>query len=238
MRRSDGRMPEEIRPVKITPHFLSAPLGSCLIEIGKTRVVCSVMMEESVPPFLKGSGKGWLTAEYSMLPGSSTKRVVRERKGVGGRTHEIQRLIGRSLRTCVDLSTLGERSLLVDCDVFDADGGTRTAAVTGSYVALALGLRKLSKSIPTVTTTLQRAVAAISVGIVRGTACLDLHYIDDKDAEVDMNIVKTSTDQFVEVQGTAETTPFNPQQLQSLLNLADQGLKRLFQVQQEVLSSA
>ena len=236
--RSDGRQLDELRKVIVTPHFLNAPPGSCLIEMGNTRVVCSVMMDPTVPVFLKGSGKGWLTAEYSMIPASSSQRVARERGKVGGRTQEIQRLIGRSLRNCVDLTRLGERSLLLDCEVLDADGGTRTAAITGSYVALALALRKLEATVPGVQRVLKAAVAAVSVGIVDGKAVLDLHYNDDKRAEVDMNVVKTSADQYVEVQGTAENAPFDRASLDRLLHLADKGIAELFQIQAEALKRA
>lgn len=235
--RSDGREPDQLREIKITPHYQTAPAGSCLIEMGKTRVVCSAMLEESVPHFLKGSGKGWLTAEYAMLPASSSQRIQRERFKMGGRTHEIQRLIGRSLRTCVDMSLLGERSLLVDCDVLDADGGTRTAAITGAYVAVALALRKLAKSNPNLGKVLRVGVAAVSVGIVRGIPCLDLHYHDDKDADVDMNVVMTSEGKYVEVQGTAEANPFDKAELDELLKLADKGLKELFAAQRRTLES-
>jgi ribonuclease PH len=193
------------------------------------------MMEESVPPFLKGSGKGWLTAEYSMLPASSPQRVSRERNKVGGRTHEIQRLIGRSLRNCIDLSLLGERSLLVDCDVIDADGGTRTAAITGSYVALVLAVRKLEQEMPAVRASLKMGVAAVSVGIVEGIPCLDLHYDDDKRADVDMNVVKTTTNHYVEVQGTGEGAPFDQAALDNLLALASKGIEELFAAQRKVL---
>ena len=172
--RFDGRKPDELRPISITPGYLAHPAGSCLISVGKTRVVCSAMLEETVPPFLKGSGKGWLTAEYNMLPASSSQRVSRERTKVGGRTHEIQRLIGRSLRTAVDLSKFGERSLLVDCDVLDADGGTRTAAITGSYVAVSIALKKLTGRVPSISSAMKVAVAAVSVGMVKGVPCLDL----------------------------------------------------------------
>jgi ribonuclease PH len=203
--------------------------------MGKTRVICSVMLEETVPPFLKGSGKGWVTAEYAMLPGSSPQRVGRERQKVGGRTHEIQRLIGRALRTCVDMSLLGERSLLIDCDVLDADGGTRTAAITGAYVALALALKKLTPAFPAFSSALKTAVAAVSVGIVRGTPCLDLHYDDDKDAEVDMNIVKTAQGKYVEVQGTAENAPFDQTALDRLLALGAKGIEELLAIQRKAL---
>ncbi len=233
--RSDGRRADELRSVKIHPHFLAAPAGSCLIEMGKTRVVCSAMLEETVPPFLKGSGKGWLSAEYCMLPASSSQRIQRERAKIGGRTHEIQRLIGRSLRMCVDLQCLGERSLLVDCDVLDADGGTRTAAITGSYVAVALALRKLSGHSDQLKKVLKGSVAAVSVGVVKGVPCLDLHYDDDKQADVDMNIVKTSENKYIEVQGTAEGAPFDHAVLKELLALADKGIDLLFEAQQKCL---
>jgi ribonuclease PH len=234
--RSDGRRPDEIRPVKIIPNYQAHPTGSCLIEMGKTRVICSVVLEDTVPPFLKGSGKGWLTAEYGMLPGSTHQRVQRERQKIGGRTHEIQRLIGRSLRNCIDLSSLGERSLLIDCDVLDADGGTRTAAITGSYVALVLALRRLRQKNPALAIREKQAVAAISVGIVRGAPSLDLHYDDDKDADVDMNVVKTSDGKYVEVQGTAEAAPFDRALLDRLLALADQGIEELLAQQKKALA--
>ncbi len=234
--RFDGRKPDELRPIKITPHYLSHPAGSCLIEMGNTRVICSAMLEESVPPWLKGGGKGWLTAEYSMLPASSTQRVGRERAKVGGRTHEIQRLIGRSLRTCVDLGRFGERSLLVDCDVIDADGGTRTASITGSFVAVMLALKKLGGRVPGIEKSVNAAVAAVSVGMVKGVPCLDLNYEEDKSAEVDMNVVKTSKDQFVEVQGTAEGSPFDQAALDAMLVLANKGIRELLSAQEKVLS--
>lgn len=193
------------------------------------------MLEETVPPFLKGSGKGWLTAEYAMLPASSPQRVGRERYKIGGRTHEIQRLIGRSLRICVDLAKLGERSLLVDCDVLDADGGTRTAAITGSYIAVALAVRRLKGVVPDPDKLLKTSVAAVSVGVVRGTPCLDLHYDDDKDAEVDMNIVMTGQGKYVEVQGTAENEPFGKDGLDTMLALGNKGIQELFAIQKKVL---
>jgi ribonuclease PH len=235
MQRSDGRQPDEIRAVKIVPHYQAHPTGSCLIEVGGTRVICSVFLEETVPPFLKGSGKGWLTAEYGMLPGSTHQRVQRERMKIGGRTHEIQRLIGRSLRNCIDLASLGERSLLIDCDVLDADGGTRTAAITGSYVALVLALRRLRAGKPDLAIREKQAVAAISVGIVRGIPCVDLHYDDDKDADVDMNVVKTSDGKYVEVQGTAEAAPFDRALLDRLLAMADRGIEALLAAQKKAL---
>ena len=236
MARHDGRTPDALRPVKITPGFLASPPGSCLIECGGTRVICSATIENSVPPFLKGSGRGWLTAEYSMLPGSSQQRIQRERSKVGGRTQEIQRLIGRSLRSCIDFGPLGERSILIDCDVMDADGGTRTASITGAYVAVGLALRKLSAQSPELKRVLKTAVAAVSVGVVKDTPMLDLCYVEDKDAGVDMNVVMTSADEFIEVQGTAENTPFDRKQLNALLDLAAGGLKTLFELQKKALA--
>lgn len=233
--RHSGRRPDELRALKIVPHFLSHPPGSCLIEMGGTRVVCSAMIEESIPHWLKGQGKGWLTAEYSMLPASSNQRIQRERNKIGGRTMEIQRLIGRSLRAAVDLEALGERSILVDCDVLDADGGTRTAAITGSYVAVMLALQKMSSKIPSLLGVSRAAVAAVSVGMVKGQPVLDLDYPEDKDAEVDMNVVMTSEGKFVEVQGTAESEPFDRGALEGLLGLAEQGIRQLFEAQKGIL---
>jgi len=235
MNRNDGRQPNQLRPVKITTHYLTHATGSCLIEMGGTKVICSAMVEESVPGFLKGSGKGWLTAEYSMLPGSSSQRIQRERQKVGGRTHEIQRLIGRSLRTCIDLGQLGERSILVDCDVVDADGGTRTASITGAYVAVVLAIKKIQQKAPSLVPLIKTGVAAVSVGIVKGVPCLDLNYEEDKDAEVDMNIVRTGSNRFVEVQGTAEGVPFEDSALNSLIELGKKGIQELLEIQKKVL---
>jgi len=235
--RSNERRPDQLRPVKIVPYFLAHPAGSCLIEVGKTRVVCSAFLEETVPPFLKGSGRGWLTAEYNMLPGSSSQRVVRERTKVGGRTHEIQRLIGRSLRSAFEMSLLGERSILIDCDVLDADGGTRTAAITGSYVALVLAVRKMQSKFPALAAALKGAVAAVSVGIVGGAPFLDLDYEEDKDAHVDMNVVKTSENKYIEVQGTAESAAFDESELNQLLALGSRGIEELFAIQRKVLEA-
>lgn len=236
MSRHSGRQADQLRSIKITPHYLSHPPGSCLIEMGGTRVVCSAMIEESIPNWLKGQGKGWLTAEYSMLPASSNQRIQRERSKIGGRTMEIQRLIGRSLRAAIDMNILGERSILVDCDVLDADGGTRTASITGSYVAVMLALQKLSAKIPSLSQVSRNAVAAVSVGMVKGVPVLDLDYPEDKDAEVDMNVVMTSEAKFVEVQGTAESEPFDRRSLDGLLELAEKGIRELFQIQQQVLT--
>ena len=234
--RVDGRKTEDLRPFKITRDYLSHPAGSCLIEMGGTRVVCSAVIEENVPGWLRGSGKGWLTAEYSMLPASSSQRIQRERSKVGGRTMEIQRLIGRSLRACVDLSKFGERTIQIDCDVLDADGGTRTAAITGAYVALALAVKKLPAQVAELAKP-RVAVAAVSVGMVNGVPCLDLNYPEAKDAEVDMNVVMTSEGLFVEVQGTAESKPFDRKALDGLLALAQTGITRLFDFQKKVLAS-
>lgn len=237
MTRSDGRKPDELRPVTVTPHYLSHPAGSCLIQVGGTRVICSAMVEESVPHFLKGSGKGWLTAEYNMIPAASSQRIVRERAKIGGRTHEIQRLIGRSLRTCLDLSRIGERSVLVDCEVIDADGGTRTASITGAYIAVVLAARKLKATVPQLEGAIRCAVAAVSVGVVRGTSCLDLPYEEDKAAEVDMNIVRTSEGKYVEVQGTGETATFDDESLSQLLRLGSKGIDELLTLQRKVLGA-
>jgi ribonuclease PH len=237
MTRSDGRAPNEMRPATITPGFLMHAEGSVLIEVGRTRVVCSASVEDRVPPFLRNTGKGWVTAEYGMLPRATTTRTQREASAgrVGGRTQEIQRLIGRSLRSVVRLTELGERTIWVDCDVIQADGGTRTASITGGFVALALALRRLRdagqiRSIP-----LQDHVAATSVGIVGGTPMLDLAYDEDSKAEVDMNIVKTGDGRFIEVQGTAEGPPFERRALDDLMALADAGIRELVEKQRAVV---
>ncbi|MCL0091401.1 ribonuclease PH [Dehalococcoidales bacterium] len=236
MKRADGRAWDELRPIKITPGFQSFAEGSALIELGKTRVLCSVSVEERVPAFLKGGGSGWITAEYAMLPRSTVTRTPRDPSRLAGRSQEIQRLIGRSLRAITDLTALGERTLIVDCDVLQADGSTRTAAITGAYVALYQAIQTLANmgiisSIP-----LKSAVAATSVGIVHSYMLLDLCYDEDSNAEVDFNVVMTSQGKFVEVQGTAEAKPFTKQTIDSLLSLAEKGIKELFQVQQEALN--
>jgi len=237
VKRADGRAWDELRPVKITPGYQSFAEGSALIELGKTRVLCSVSVEERVPGFLKGQGTGWVTAEYSMLPRATVTRTPRDssRGRVAGRSQEIQRLIGRSLRAVTDLNALGERTLIIDCDVIQADGGTRTAAITGSYVALHQAMQTLTNMGVLSSIPLESAVAATSVGIVHGYQLLDLCYDEDSNAEVDFNVVMTSQGKFVEVQGTAETNPFPKETIDSLLSLAEKGIKQLFQVQQAVL---
>lgn len=238
MTRKEGRDSRSLRPVSITRNFTKYAEGSVLVEFGDTKVLCNASIEESVPSFLRGRGTGWVTAEYSMLPRATHTRSPREAaKGKqGGRTLEIQRLIGRSLRAVTDLSLLGERSIYVDCDVLQADGGTRTASITGAYVALAdalatLKIRGLIDQIP-----LKEAVAAVSVGIVGGEPLLDLDYVEDSSAEVDMNFVMTSSLRFVEVQGTAESEPFTLGQMDSMRSLAMEGIRRLFVVQNEALN--
>jgi len=238
MTRNDGRGVEELRPIMITRNFTRHAEGSVLIEFGDTKVICTASVEESVPPFLRGKGTGWVTAEYAMLPRATHTRSTREAaKGKqSGRTLEIQRLIGRSLRAVVDLAKLGERSIHIDCDVIQADGGTRTASITGAYVALvdAVGTL-LSKGLLT-ETPIREAVAAVSVGIVNGEPLLDLNYPEDSAAEVDMNFVITSSDRFVEVQGTAEAEPFTIAQMDAMRDLAMAGMRKLFEIQQEALS--
>jgi len=237
--RIDNRAADQMRPVRITPEFISIAEGSALIEVGHTRVICTASVEEAVPAFLRNTGKGWITAEYGMLPRSTLTRTPRESsKGrIGGRTHEIQRLIGRSLRAVVDLRSLGERTIFVDCDVIQADGGTRTASITGAYVALALALEKLVTAGTLPRSPLQDAVAATSVGIVDGEILLDLAYEEDSRAEVDMNLVMTGSGRFIEVQATAESQPFNDSQLDQLLALAKRGIKQLMEIQRSVSKS-
>lgn len=237
MPRDDGRAFDELRPVKITPHFLTYAEGSALIEMGRTWVLCAISVDESVPAFLRGKGQGWLTAEYAMLPRSTQARTPRESVvgRISGRTQEIQRLIGRSLRAAVDLAALGERTLIVDCDVLQADGGTRTAAITGAYVALILALRKLQERRLIEVLPVKTAVAATSVGVVDGQALLDLSYTEDSRAEVDFNVVMTGQGELVEVQGTAEGVPFNRATMDRLLMLAEKGIRELFAIQDQAL---
>ncbi len=234
MKRHDGRKPNELRKIKVTKNYLKDPEGSCLIEFGETRVICTASVEEGVPPFLKGQGKGWVTAEYGMLPRSVTSRMRRE-KASGGRTEEIQRLVGRSLRAIVDMAQLGERTIKIDCDVIQGDGGTRTASITGGFIALADALKwmldkGLISRIP-----LKDSIAAISVGISKGEPVLDLDYIEDSKAEVDMNVVMTGKGQFVEVQGTGEGGTFSKEQMDKLLALAQKGIKELLAIQKKNL---
>jgi ribonuclease PH len=237
MTRSDSRGAGELRPVRMTPQYLMHPEGSVLIEAGRTKVICTASIEERVPPFLRNSGKGWVTAEYGMLPRATSTRTTREATSgkVGGRTQEIQRLIGRSLRAVTKLEALGERSVWVDCDVIQADGGTRTASITGSYVALVLALRTLVKRGVLSQVPVQDHVAAISVGIVDGVPLLDLAYDEDSKADVDMNIIKTSDGRYIEIQGTAETTPFGRDRLYDMLAMADAGIAELVEIQKQAL---
>jgi ribonuclease PH len=238
--RSDGRAAGELRNAKITPGYLPYAEGSVLIEMGNTRVVCGASFEERVPPFLRNSGQGWLTAEYAMLPRSTQTRTPREtgRGGPSGRTHEIQRLIGRSLRAVADMKALGERTITIDCDVLQADGGTRTAAITGAYVAFALANRRLLENGKISRSAVISQVAAVSVGIVDNTPLLDLKYDEDSRAEVDMNVVCTGDGRFIEVQGTAEREPFSRSQMDDLLELAHQGIATLIGMQKAVIDGS
>jgi ribonuclease PH len=237
--RIDQRQPNQMRPVRITTHYLMTAEGSALIEVGNTRVLCAASVEETVPQFLRGSGRGWVTAEYSMLPRATATRTPREvTKGYpSGRTQEIQRLIGRSLRSVVDMAALGDRTVIVDCDVLQADGGTRTAAITGAYVALVLALQQIVrfgalKSLP-----VRDHVAATSVGIVKGVPMLDLCYEEDSSAEVDMNLVMTGSSRFVEMQATAEKIPFDDAQFEQLVAIGRQGIAELVAIQKQALGA-
>ena len=237
--RIDQRSPDQMRPVRITTNYLMTAEGSALIEVGHTRVLCAATIEETVPAFLRGSGRGWVTAEYSMLPRATASRTPREvTKGrPSGRTLEIQRLIGRSLRSVVDMAALGDRTVLVDCDVLQADGGTRTASITGAYVALVQALQKLVKFGALKALPVTHAVAATSVGILAGVPLLDLCYQEDSAAEVDMNLVMTGSGRFVELQATAEKTPFDDEQLAQMIGLARQGITELFEIQKSALAA-
>jgi ribonuclease PH len=238
--RADGRAPDEARPLSFTRDFTDAALGSVLVSVGRTRVLCTASVDLDVPRWLRGQGRGWVSAEYSMLPGASVERVAREAaKGKqSGRTHEIQRLIGRSLRAVTDLTRMPDVQVLVDCDVLQADGGTRTASICGGYVALHDALTRLVASSVITQHPLVDSVAAVSVGIVDGVALLDLPYSEDSRAETDMNVVMTGSGRFVEVQGTAEGAPFDRAELDALLDLAHGGLARIAEAQREVLASA
>ena len=233
--RVDGRRADELRKLKITRNYIKAAEGSVLIEMGDTKVICTATVEDSVPPFLRGKGTGWVTAEYAMLPRSSSQRIARERNKVGGRTHEIQRLIGRSLRSVVDLYSLGERTVLIDCDVIQADGGTRTASITGAYIALVEAIRSIYKQNLIDCIPVRDFLAAVSVGIAGGNPLLDLCYVEDSEAEVDMNLVMTGRGRIVEVQGTAEGAPFSKKELGKLLALGEKGIKTLIKHQKAVL---
>ena len=236
--RSDNRASDQMRPVNIVPDFISTAEGSVLIEIGNTRVICTASVEETVPQFLRNSGKGWITSEYAMIPRATLTRTPREsaRGRVGGRTHEIQRLIGRSLRAVADLTRLGERTIFIDCDVIQADGGTRTASITGAFVALGLALERLVEAGTLTSAPLRDFVAATSIGVVDGEILLDLNYEEDSRAEVDMNLVMTGGKKIVEVQGTAEQHPFDDTQLRKMMELARRGIESLIAKQQAMLS--
>ena len=237
--RVDGRKVNEIRRVKIIRNFIKHAEGSALIEMGDTRVICTATVEETVPPFLRGKGEGWVTAEYSMIPRSARSRIVREasRGKIGGRTHEIQRLIGRALRTVVDLKSLGERTVWIDCDVIQADGGTRTASITGACVALCDALYHMKREKMITDIPLRDLVAATSVGIVNGRILLDLNYEEDSKADVDMNVVMTGSGKFIEIQGTAERVPFSKEDSDSLIKLATKGIRELIKIQKQVVGN-
>ncbi len=235
MKRSDGRKPESLRPVKIIRNYLKHAEGSVLIEMGETKVICTASLEERVPPFLRNTGKGWVTAEYGMLPRSTTTRTPRESNRGSGRTFEIQRLIGRSLRSVTDLTGFGERTIWIDCDVIQADGGTRTASITGAYVAMVDAFRTMVEKGIIQKVPVNDSVAAVSVGKVDGRIFLDLNYEEDSRAEVDMNIVMTGSGKFIEIQGTAENAVFSKEEMDSLIRVAEKGIKKLIQIQKKAL---
>jgi ribonuclease PH len=237
MTRTDNRGPGDLRPVILTPHFIIHPEGSVLIEAGRTKVVCTASVEDRVPPFLRNSGRGWVTAEYGMLPRATTTRSTREAASgkVGGRTQEIQRLIGRSLRSVTRMQQMGERTIWIDCDVIQADGGTRTASITGSFIAMILAFRTLVQRGVLSSVPVSQHLAAVSVGVVEGTALLDLAYDEDSRADVDMNVVKTSDGRYIELQGTAEAAPFGRDLLNQMLDLADTGIAQLIELQRGVI---
>ncbi len=235
MKRSDGRSENELRKVKVTKNYLKHAEGSCLIEFGGTKVICTASVEDTVPSFLRGSGKGWVTGEYGMLPRSTHTRMNRE-KSSGGRTMEIQRLVGRSLRSVVDMEKLGERTVKVDCDVIQADGGTRTASITGGFIALALAFMKLKKEGSIDEIPLSGYLAAVSIGIYKDHLILDLNYEEDSNAQMDMNVVMTGQGEFVEVQGTAEKSPFTKKQMDGLMDLAGKGIAELIKIQRKILN--
>jgi ribonuclease PH len=229
MPRPDGRAPDQLRPIAVTRDYLLHPEGSVLVEFGATKVICTASVDDKVPPFLKGQGLGWVTAEYAMLPRSTNTRTPRDNRGPSGRSQEIQRLVGRALRAVVERAKMGERTVWIDCDVIQADGGTRTAAITGSFVALADALAKVGA-----VAAVRDCVAAVSVGIVGGVPVLDLNYVEDSGASVDMNVVMMGAGEFVEVQGTAEQTPFDRGRLDALLGLAESGIRRLITLQRRM----
>ncbi|HEX9830203.1 MAG TPA: ribonuclease PH [Thermodesulfobacteriota bacterium] len=236
--RTDGRKADELRPVKITRGTMKYPEGSALIEMGETKVICTATIEESVPPFLRETGKGWITAEYSMLPRSTKSRNARDavRGRVGGRSQEIQRIVGRALRAVVNMDKLGERTIIVDCDVFQADGGTRTASITGAFVALTDAVQYLLRDGILQENPIIDFVAAVSVGMIDGKAVLDLNYEEDSKAELDMNVAMTASRLLVEVQGTAERKPFSKDELSQMINIAEKGILKLIAKQKEILA--
>ncbi|GAB4354494.1 MAG: ribonuclease PH [Methylohalobius crimeensis] len=235
--RPSSRQPDELRPIRFTCHYTKHAEGSVLVEFGDTRVLCTASIDERVPPFLRGQGQGWVTAEYGMLPRATHERTHREaaRGKQGGRTQEIQRLIGRALRAAMDLRALGERSIIIDCDVLQADGGTRTAAITGGFVALSLAVEKLLQTRKLKKNPIHGQIASVSVGIYRGVPVLDLDYREDCEAETDMNVVMNDGDAYVEIQGTAEGHPFRKDELQAMLALADKGIGELLEHQRQAL---
>ena len=237
--RENNRKPDELRPVKIERNFTKNAAGSILIEMGNTKVLCTASVEESVPPYIKGTGKGWITAEYSLLPGSTHKRVIREvsRSKISGRTHEIQRLIGRSMRSIVNLAGFGERTIWIDCDVLQADGGTRTTAITGGYIAMADAFQWMKENKMITDIPILDSIASTSVGIVNGTCMIDLCYAEDSNADVDMNVVVTGKGEFVEIQGTGEQTTFSDEQLGLMINYAKKGIKELTEIQIRALET-
>jgi len=237
--RSEGRSPAEMRPVRLTPGYVQVPEGSVLIEVGHTRVLCNASVEQGVPGWMRNSGRGWVTAEYGMLPRATLTRTPREaeRGKIGGRTHEIQRLIGRSLRAVVDMKALGERTVILDCDVLQADGGTRTAAITGACAALAIAFNRMVATQALKASPLKQLVAATSVGIVEGTVLLDLAYEEDSQAEVDMNLVMTEDGGFVEVQATAERNPFPRARLLEMMDYAENGIRQLHDLQRAAIAA-
>jgi ribonuclease PH len=237
--RADGRLDEQLRPTRVTPNYLIHGEGSVLVESGKTKVICTASVEDRVPPFRRNSGKGWVTAEYGMLPRATTTRTQREASSgrVGGRTQEIQRLIGRSLRAVTKMEELGERTITLDCDVIQADGGTRTASITGAFVALALAVNKMREQDMIRGMPIVDYVAATSVGIVEGMPMLDLAYVEDSKADVDMNIIKTGAGLYIELQGTAEAMPFGREALNRLLDLGDTGIRQLIALQRGLVGN-